>query len=769
MRRALLLLFPLAALAAQKTITVDGETVTILRDSFGVPHIFAPSDRSLYYANGYAVAEDRLWQLERYRRDSTGRMAEIEGKGSLERDRETRRRMYTRPELEQLWSTADPAIQLAFQAYADGVNARIREGNLPAEFAKRGVTPAPWQVLDSLAIGTMMSWRFGSGGGAELGNLKILRKLKKKFGDEKAKAIFDDLYWRNDPRSPTTITAEDMPAPAWTQAVSGTDNWSLADLRLDERALDRAESRAQMRELLATNERLGLPTRWGSYAVVLGPNKTVSGSPLLIGGPQMGFSTPQIAHEVHLSGPGINVIGMGFAGLPGVLIGHNADLAWTTTSGIDDLVDVFAEKVDPQDKRRYQFRGEWKPMSCRVEEIAVRGGGADKLEVCRTVHGPVIEWDEPAGVAYTLGASFRGQELETTRAILSFNRARNIQEFARGASWIWLSHNFFCATRTGDIGYWHSARPPRRNRRYDPRLPLPGTGEAEWQGSIPFEEMPQVINPKRGYLVNWNNKPAPWWPNFDTPVWGEIFRIHRIDKLVAARSRLTFEEARAILPDIGTNDPTADYLKPFLIKSIEPLAGSNSTARRVVEAFSAWDNHAEDDSLAKAVFDNWVRAVREVIWRQELGDVLSGREFEQLLQPSAMLHVLAGPDSSVKLSYDHLRGSKPDEAVVQAMYVTITEMQKKEPNPNRWGWRQPQIDFRPLPGIPATARGTYIQIVELTRPGFRAVSILPPGQSEEAASPHYSDQREMAGYWRYKPMVFSREELESATASKRTQ
>ncbi len=751
----LLLLFAVPLFSATATLVVEGETVTIIRDNFGVPHIFAPSDRALFYANGYAAAQDRLWQMERNRRDATGRMAEIEGKDSVERDRAVRRRMHTRQEMQQLWDAADASVKLAFSAYADGVNARLREGRLPADFAKRGVQPQPWDVLDSVTIAVATAQRFGSGGGAEIANLKILRKLRKKFGDEKARAIFNDLWWRNDPKAPTTISEEDMPAPAWTKTPSGDANWTMAGLPLNDAALDRAEARLDQRALLAANERLGLATRFGSYAWLLAPSKTVLGNAILVGGPQMGFSTPQIAHEVHLSGPTFSSIGMGFAGLPGVLIGHNADLAWTSTSGIDDLVDVFAEKLDPQNRRRYQFRGEWKDMSCRVEAIALRGAEPEKLEVCRTVHGPVMEWDEPAGVAYAAAASFSGKELETSRAFLGFNRARNIKEFAQFASLIWASHNMYAATRTGDIGYWHCVRPPARNPKYDPRLPLPGTGEAEWQGFIPFEQVPQVVNPRRGYIVNWNNKPAPWWPNFDTAVWGEMFRVHRIEQLINARPKLTFELARAIMPDIGTNDPTADYLKPLLLRAIEPFAATNSTARRISGYLAAWDNHAEDDNIPKAFFDNWVKAMREVIWRADLGDVFSSREFEQILQPSAILHALSG----VPQTYDHLRGKTPDDAIRDAVALTFQEMEKKQPIHYRWGWRQPSIDFKPLPSIPSTARGTYIQIVECASPEFRAVSILPPGQSEDPASPHFGDQREMAGYWKFKPMLFNRQDL----------
>jgi len=265
--------------------------------------------------------------------------------------------------------------------------------------------------------------------------------------------------------------------------------------------------------------------------------------------------------------------------------------------------------------------------------------------------------------------------------------------------------------------------------------------------------------------VNWNNKPAPWWPNFDRPTWGEIFRIHRIDKLVNAHPRLGFEQVRAILADIGTNDPTADYLKPYLLQAAAPLAETSNTARRILETLAVWDNHAEDDSIPKAFFDNWIRGLREAIWRAELGDVLSGSQFERLLQPSAILHVVAGKDSGVPLQYDFLRRIPPDKVMADAAVRVYQAMLKKEPDVTRWGYRQPMINFQPLPGIPSTNRGTYIQIVETARDKFRAVSILPPGQSEDPASPHYSDQREMAGYWRFKPMLFTREELGLVTAS----
>lgn len=783
--RLFILLLLLVALPAQQvsekktTLPVNGDTVTILRDSFGVPHVYASTVRGLFYGNGYAVAQDRLWQMERYRHSAHGRLAELEGKAALASDRETRRRGYTVEEYRTMFAALEPENRAVFEAYRDGVNGYLEQaaagGKLPEGYQKLGIRPAPWDVVDSVAIGVMMSHRFGSGGGGELRNLRILTKLKEKFGEAEARKIFEDLYWRNDPRSPTTITNEDMKKPRvapFPSSNAGREAARQLELAASDAVLAAAEVRAEMRDVMEYAEAHQLPTRLGSYAWLISPKRSVSGNALLVGGPQMGFMTPQIAHEVHLSGAGFDAIGMGFAGFPGVLIGHNQDLAWTTTSGIGDLVDIFAEKLDPQSKRRYRFQGAWRDMECREETIAVRGGETEKMEVCRTVHGPVLEWDEKAGIAYSLSAPFRGREMETRKAMLCFNRAKSVDEFGRCASLLWLSHNFFAADRQGNIGYWHCGRPPLRAAGYDPRLPLPGTGEAEWRGVLPFEQAPQVINPARGYIVNWNNKPAPWTDNGDRPAWGEIFRIHRIQKLVEARPRLTVEHMRQMIADIGLNDASADYLKPHILAAIEraktQAAPGGSPRRphsndaellRAAEYLRAWDNHAEEESVGKSIFDAWLAAVREVLFKEELGDVLDRQTFEQLLQPSLILHVLDGPKSGVPPLHDFLKGRTHDHVVLEALRKALATLKQKSPQMHAWGYQGTMINFRPLPAVPSTNRGTYIQIVELSTPP-RGLSILPPGQSEDPRSPHFGDQREPASWWRFKPMVTDRAQLE---------
>jgi penicillin amidase len=282
-----------------------------------------------------------------------------------------------------------------------------------------------------------------------------------------------------------------------------------------------------------------------------------------------------------------------------------------------------------------------------------------------------------------------------------------------------------------------------------------------------------MVNPRQGFIVNWNNKPARWWDNGDRPAWGEIFRIHRINQLINARDRLTFEEVRDITRDIGTNDQNADYLKPHLLAAIE-RTGAASRDARIKEAsvhLRAWDNHGTDGSVAKTIFDAWLQQAREMIFADEFKELdamaaLAGQRnfFNQLMQPSLILHVLEGQRSGLPPARDYFNGKSKDEVIVGALTKAIDDLSKaRGPQMNLWAFVQGEINFRPLPGIISTSRGTYIQVVELSKPAFRAVSILPPGQSEDPRSPHYSDQREMAGYWRFKPMLYRREALDGAS------
>lgn len=790
------------------TLAVDGDTVTILRDKYGVPHIFATTLRGLFYGNGYAIAEDRLAQMELYRRSARGEMAELVGQSAVAADKETRIDGYTEAEREAQFARLSDELKTVFTAYADGVNAYIealRKNPDPTALAVANfpgkLDPAhlrPWRVTDSLAIGQMMARRFGGDQGGELRNLLLLSFLQNKYKSDAYK-LFNDIAWRNDPAAPTTIPPSDD-SRKWHGKTHWTDSsgqriatsfspevrragenrrtllvqqvgpllnypqYKIQNLKSHVRSLLAAADILDQRARLALAECYRLMTKWGSYCIAVNKDKSATGNALLVGGPQMGFRTPQIAHEIHLSGAGIDCIGMGFAGIPGVLIGHNPYLAWSTTTGVNDQTDIFVETLDPKDPTRYKFKGEWKTMEKRTETINVAGGNPVTLEVFRTVHGPVVQIDRQNNRAYSRMSTYWDKEIDTFRAIFRFHTARNVHEFGEACAYITTSHNFFCATQEGDIGFWFCGRTPIRAPGIDPRLPTPGEGNHEWRGILPFAQQPQIINPKQGFLANWNNKPAIWWDNYDTPVWGEVFHSARITQLLAAKPKISPEDLRNILLDIGTNDYTAQVFLPLLKAALKQQSAIlTPTARTAAEHLFAWDHHATEGSVAKTIFDAWLQQVREDLFLDHFGFIqLQGKAlFNTALQPSFILHVLRGKASPVPVLYNYLNGKAPAQVMAQALNKAVNKLAKERgPEISTWRYSRGWINFSPLPPIPSTDRGTYIQIVECTKPRVQGVNILPPGQSERTNSPHFGDQRELAGWFFFKPMLTRREEIE---------
>jgi len=745
-----------ATASAQKveTLKVGEATIRIVRDKFGVPHIYAPSIYSVFYGSGYAQAQDRLAQMELYRRTAKGELAEIMGENALEQDKQRRILGYTEAERWEQFAALSPEEQLVLKAFADGVNAIIAQVNagkrpMPQRLKDLGLTKLrPWKVTDTIAITHMMAERFGSSGGEELRMMQLRLYLQLRFGAQ-AMSILNDLAWQNDPTSPTTVTngARD--------AGRGTEKQRTQNL------VPRPPSPVPLFEAIRIAEewdsiewcrRLGLFTRFGSYAMVVAPQKSATGNPLLVGGPQMATGTPSIAYEIALYCPKFWVRGMTFAGVPIVLIGMNAHLAWTTTSGAGDNVDIFAEHLSKESKYRYMYRGEWLPMERRVELIFVKGKDEPvQVEVCRTVHGVVLSWDEKAGVAYSRAKAYHGKELGALRAIYAFHKATNIREFAEACRHIATSHNFFVATKDGDIGFWFCGRYPIRAEGIDPRFPTPGTGEFDWKGFVPFEKLPQQINPPQGFFANWNNKPAPWWDNGDLPRWGAIHHVKRIFDLLQSKPKLTLEDLRRFVIDIEGYDVRADFFKPLMLRAIQRVASEDTELRMIADLLKRWDNQRSEGSVAATVFDAWFEALQDIVFADDLGDFGDKNLFRIAVQPSLLWYVLAD-NSPRKLSRDYLNGESKDAVMVKALRVALERLRKERGEVVNWGFRKPLWRFDPLPPIPGPNRGAYIQLVEVSSPP-KGFNILPPGQSEDPNSPHYADQHPLAMRWQFKPMT----------------
>ena len=764
--------FPIAKgvdTAAAFNLVVDGDEVKIIRDDFGVPLITAETDRGLFVGFGYAVAEDRLWQLEANRRAALGLLAEILGPDFLDADIAARTLGYTEAELTEMFSNLPTEVQDRFQAYVEGINRFITQvvlldpdKKMPAEFTTLKIFPTPWLVTDVVAFGAFRARNFGEIGGKELENQELLEYLITTFGPEDGNAIFNDLRWRNDPDAPVTVPTKGAAVTPVRRGFKagqrrGAVIWPSVSLEDAKEAW----------------EELGVPTRFGSYAWVLSARRSKRIRAMLYGGPQMGFTTPSILLEVQLKGgeSGFNVRGMTFAGAPAVLIGRNRHLAWTSTTGVGDNLDTYIEilcDAGPGAGSGYLFNGACSPFEARVEVINVAGGSPNITTVLRSVHGPVIGLADDVAVSQKRAHWMR--EMETELGFGRLGEARNLAEFEAAVDLIVTSHNLLYADRAGNIAYWQAGEVPVRPEGFDPRLPLPGTGEAEWPDEV--LPTPKSINPARGWLANWNNKPSQEFDNADEDILGKQFRLLDLtDRLAQNRTRgqLSLADMEDIPKDIGRVKELgreARFLKPYLVDALE-AAGTEHPAVAILEA---WDGSAVADvitsgsfEVAEVIFSTWLELMIDNTFGDELGPEVDEAGTNMLLH--ALDDALGKKGTGVPPSRDYFNGADPNQVMAAAFDQTLAALtiQFGTPDPTQWILPRGTIDFNHpfLPinvgSIPLSNRATYAQIVIFGKKKVFAESIQPLGQSgfiSAAGVPdvHFADQLDLFSNFEYKPM-----------------
>ncbi len=742
---ALILLLPQAPSGEWTRLKTGVEEVEVYRDAWGIPHIFAKSVRAAFWAEGYTEAQDRLWQMETFRRAAKGEAAEIQGRAALANDRDRARRGYTEEELRRMFEGSGARMRMIVAAYAEGVNAWIAEAKaLPPEYSRLGLKPRPWTETDSLAIGVMMARRFGEAGDVELTVARVYDQLIRKVGEENAKLVLRDLLRESDPSAPTTLndharTRAEPPREKGLRRAPGMGDAAFA------------AHGAEVAEILAAREALGVSSYSGSNAWVVGPKKSATGHPMLYGGPMMGFASPAICNEVHLAAPGLEAAGMSFPGVPGIMIGWNDRLAWTTTSGGADLVDVYALELNPADPDEYRHKGAWRKFEVAEREIRVREGEPEKVRVYRSVHGPLAgERDLTNHRAHALRMSFWMKEHRTFEAVMDFNFARTIGEFETAAGKVVTSHNFFCAAADGRIGFWYCGAHPVRKAGHDPRFPQDGGGAMEWEGLLPFEKWPRAVDPPGGFFANWNNKPARAW---EPSGFGKIFWGKKIIDVLEAEKTVGFDRFAEIARLTAYHSYLADYFKPVIL---EAARGSDDPAvRRAVEILEKWDHMEVEGSPAPQIVETWVRAAAVRLF----GDIvdpflLASREVQRFVV-DPLLYVYEGDRCLVALKYDYAKGKDLKKIALDALREAM------KPGEENLGWKEPVIDFRGHVGaVPSKrGRGTYQVAVEMTPQGPRAVTLSAPGQSERPESAHSKDQMDLFTKWRYKPFVWRREAM----------
>jgi penicillin amidase len=648
-----------AAAGGSKAIVVGhgSDKATISRDSYGVPTITSSTINGMWFGSGYAQAQDRMVQLELVRRTVEGTLSGIGGSSELSQDEDIRNFFYTPAELEKQYLSLPASTRTALQSFSDGVNAyeslafepAHQKSLVPYEFfvlgsvvgTKGPYRPAPWTPTDTIAVGNYLARDFGGGGGSELSNLAYLRYLRAYLARKHdphavadAEAVFNDTRWINDPTAPTTVPSV---APVITSRRSRSSLVAteaslaaLASISNKDILGAAATLHADRQRILETGIKLKVPSHGGSNAFVVTPSKSKDHHALLWGAPQEGFGTPSIDGEEYLHGPGYDAGGMYIAGEPYLLIGRNADFAWTTTS--EELVDqrVYSEKVRlSASPPTYWYHGKWTPLQVFHESIAVLGSKPASYTVYRTIDGPIFYTDPKHGVAFAMRFASWGRETGSLLGFSQLGSDKNLRQFEASMKLVTTLHNFLFADKLGNIAFFGDGLVPVEPsvHKVDPRLPAVGDGTQQWLGYVPWSQMPRSINPAQGYLDNWNTKPSEsqyYQQNGGDEYWGTIFRSSLISKMLAENNSITVSYLESIEHSIGQIDngdntrPAAPFFIPYLEKAYSALVAAKnplvSTAThpdlaKAMKDLSTWNDTTTLGNSAMSIFMNTLEAL----------------------------------------------------------------------------------------------------------------------------------------------------------------
>ena len=660
------------------------EQIKIVRDSYGVPHVFAPSAAGASYGAGYVLAQDRLWQMHVLRRLAKGRLSEILGPIVAELDKEARFWTYTAEERAARLKTYPQDIQTNLQAFADGVNAwlgqvRSNPALVPHEFIKFQEQQAlmeDWTVDDSVALGDALILSFGSGGGNEIVYANLLAQLVEKFGKRKGKAAFDDLVMTSDPdtvisipkgyrypRKPTYARTKEsqkrrrltkdarlsLEAQAAAQQDAATGRVDAAKGTMEQLALMpdpevALEGWLEHQDGLRMLRKLGAALKFGSNAQLAGPKLSKVGNTLQTGGPQVGYFLPQILADIGIHGGNLDATGMTFAGAgPAVLIGRGNGYAWTTTTGASDLTDTYVEKLNPDNARQYRYKGKWEGMDCRTETYRTKGVPTEEQEICRTRHGPVLAFDEANHVAYSVRYSWFNREGQTVEGFFRYNSVKSVEDFATFANYLSSNHNMFYSDDQGNWGYWHPGNHVIRAKGVDIRLPQDGTGGSEWRGLLPLNKVPHEVNSSRDWLMNWNNQPSFGWererahPALDNAIdlenalnpAGPALKDPYTGEPWNDDGTLDFEDMSGNLRYAAFKHHTHTFFKKFLPKASALKDELPKKALETVKSYNGFRTSTEGEPWNKdgnyhagfTIIERWVQLMQTLAFEATLGDV----------------------------------------------------------------------------------------------------------------------------------------------------
>jgi penicillin amidase len=579
--------------------------VMVRRDGHGVPHIEATNEQDLFAAQGYVTAQDRLWQMDALRRYANGELAEIMGPSLLRHDR-TQRVQQFRNTARRVYANLPPADRARLDAYARGVNLFIvqHQDSLPPEFRLLHYRPRPWSGADSMSVGMMMAEMLDTHWYAKLDRERVAARLN----NSKLEA---ELYpvgsWRDHP--PTGILL-DLSQPHAEPPASKDE-----DEDEDDRSQAAGETPRELRALL------GLPAcadcAPGSNNWVIAGSHTASGKPLLSNDMHLGLTVPGIWYMADLKAPGYHAAGVTLPGMPFVIAGHNDHVAWGFTALYADVQDLYVEMLDG--KGNYQAAdGAWKPLRVDREVIVVRGARNATLDVQSTAHGPLLSPLFPKekraiALKWTLfDPTLNGMPL------YQLNTASNWTEFSAAlGAWCWPTQNVVYSDDQGHIAYHAIGRVPLRPGGLA-GVPIRDAAH-EWQGYIPYDAMPSVVDPPSGFLATANSRvTTSTSSSMLTLEWADPYRVERIYKLLQNRNQLKLTDMLAVETDVYSE--VDQEIGHRLAYAIDHTPGADERLRQAADLMRSWDGKLTTDSAAASVVTQARAAFWPLILKPRLGE-----------------------------------------------------------------------------------------------------------------------------------------------------
>ncbi len=767
----------LAALAASsvtaaprnesRVVSGLAEPATIVVDHWGIPHIFAASDRDAFFVQGYNAARDRLWQIDLWRKRGLGLLSASFGPTYVAQDRAARLLLY-RGDMGREWAAYAPGTEATMEAFTAGINAYVQDVRrglqpLPIEFSLTQSTPDFWRPDDVVRI---RSHALVANLTSEVARAQVVCA---------AGVAADGLRRKLEPphtlRVPAGLDPCVVPADVLKDYVLGVEPVTFSTARNKVAALD-THAFAQA----ASGE--------GSNNWVVAADRTATGRPILANDPHRQLGAPSLRYLVQLSAPGLSVIGAGEPALPGVSFGHNDDAAFGLTIFGIDQEDLYVYALNPANPDQYRYGGGWETMTVERQSIPIRGAAPQEVELRFTRHGPVLDYDPAHGRAFALRTVWTEPGASGYLQASWLTHASRWSDFVAARDhWGAPPLNLVYADTKGTIGWLAAGLTPVRPN-WDGLLPVPGDGRYEWQGFLKGGDLPGVRNPAKGWFATANemNLP-PGYPAEERKVsfeWSDRSRIDRISEVLGADAKVSVADSMALQTD--SHNASSRRLTALLT----PLTSTDQKVAKALALLNAWDHDETTTSVAAGIYEVW--SVKHL-----------GRALVRRVTPKPAWDAIGAGSLSAVISYlehpDARLGPDPvtarNEILLSSLDEALEELSTAlGPDMNTWQWgRLHHATFVPavaavadpatrarmnsgpvaLPGGGAspkaatwkptdfnTIAGASVRMVMDVGDWDRSMVINTPGQSDDLLSPHYGDLFPIWARGGYVPMLFTR-------------